>query len=95
MYWRHKSHGLWDDSRAQDNDLSCTKRCAGRFEPAPPVGASELEWLELGQVRNEPIRVPVNALAAKTVRRFPVNVANQHASAERCAAGVPQNPVFG
>jgi hypothetical protein len=23
----------WDDSRAQDNDLSCTKRCGGRPLP--------------------------------------------------------------
>jgi hypothetical protein len=32
----------WDDSRAQDNDLYCTKRCGGRLELVPPPGLADL-----------------------------------------------------
>jgi WD40 repeat protein len=37
----------WDDSRAQDNDLSCTKRCGGRLELVPPLGLADLRGLDL------------------------------------------------
>ena len=47
MYRCTKCGEPWDDSRAQDNDLSCTKRCGGRLELVPPLGLADLRGLDL------------------------------------------------
>ena len=47
MYRCRMCHRLWDDERALDNELSCTKRCNGRLGLVPPLGAVELAGLDL------------------------------------------------
>jgi WD40 repeat protein len=33
----------WDDARARDNELTCTRRCGGQLLPAPPLALAGLE----------------------------------------------------
>ena len=41
---------LWDDTRAQDNELTCTRRCGGRLLPVPPLALRDLEGCDLGRL---------------------------------------------
>src|SRR5438045_294162 len=52
----------WDDTRAQDNDLSCTKRCGGRREPLSLwlVGGPAPGGLVAALFANAPRRKGVN-----------------------------------
>lgn len=41
---------IWDDARACDNELTCTRRCGGTLELVPPLGLHDLKGLNLKQL---------------------------------------------
>lgn len=43
MYRCPKCSQPWDDQRAQDNELTCTRRCGGQLELVEPLGLPDLE----------------------------------------------------
>ncbi len=47
MYRCPRCGQLWHDSPAEDNGLSCTKRCGSRLEAVPPLGLADLRGLDL------------------------------------------------
>src|SRR5437773_77503 len=50
MYRCSNCNQPWDDSRAQDNELTCTRRCGGRLVLVAPLALPELEGCDFGRL---------------------------------------------
>ncbi len=50
MYRCAKCGQPWDDERARDNDLTCTRRCGGTLAPVAPLALPDLEGWDLGRL---------------------------------------------
>jgi hypothetical protein len=50
MYRCSKCGQPWDDGRARDNDLTCTRRCGGPLFPVAPLALPDLEGCDLGRL---------------------------------------------
>jgi DNA-directed RNA polymerase specialized sigma24 family protein len=50
MYRCSKCGQPWDDDRARDNDLICTRRCGGHLAPIAPLVLPDLEGCDLGRL---------------------------------------------
>jgi hypothetical protein len=53
----------WDDARAQDNDLVCTRRCGGQLVPVAPLALPDLEGCDFGRLPY-PVALTAHRLAA-------------------------------
>jgi hypothetical protein len=54
---------LWDDVRAQDNELICTRRCGGQLVPVAPLALPDLEGCDFSRLPY-PVALTAQRLAA-------------------------------
>src|SRR5262245_22206359 len=59
MYRCSKCGQPWDDTRAQDNELTCTRRCGGQLAPDEPLALPDLEGCDFSRL---PYPVALTAL---------------------------------
>lgn len=54
---------LWDDIRARDNELTCTRRCGGELLPTKPLAIADLEGCDICQLPY-PVALTAHRLAS-------------------------------
>jgi WD40 repeat protein len=63
VYRCSKCNQFWDDDRARDNDLTCTRRCDGRLVSVEPPALPDLEEYDLARLPY-PVALTTRRLAA-------------------------------